>query len=343
MSTGELRAARWVAPRRHPLTKVPEVTAYFWITKVLTTGMGEATSDYLVHQFNREFAVVVGFTAFVVAMVLQFSVRRYNSWVYWFAVSMVAVFGTMAADVLHVGLGIPYAVSTAFYSVVLAVILWLWYRSEGTLSIHSIYTRRREVFYWATVLATFALGTAAGDLTARVVGLGYLGSGVMFAVVIAVPYVGYRWFGLNPIVAFWFAYIVTRPLGASFADWLAWPHSVGGLGFGHGTVSLVSTIIIVGLVGYMAVSHKDVMVRRVEPGPDAPRPDARRQPDTRWSDTWWPDGPRPDARRQPDAPSGWPAQPGPPDRPRPRARPSAEPEPGVYDRPVQPGRHRRQD
>jgi len=162
MSTGELRAARWVAPRRHPLTKVPEITAYFWITKVLTTGMGEATSDYLVHRFNPEIAVVVGFTAFVVAMALQFWVRRYNSWVYWLAVVMVAVFGTMAADVLHVGLGIPYAVSTAFYSVVLAVIFWLWYRSEGTLSIHSIYTRRREVFYWATVLATFALGTAAG-------------------------------------------------------------------------------------------------------------------------------------------------------------------------------------
>ena len=236
MSRGELRAPRWVAPQRHPLTKVPEVTAYFWITKVLTTGMGEATSDYLVHRFNPEIAVVAGFTAFVVAMVLQFSVRRYNSWVYWLAVVMVAVFGTMAADVLHVGLGIPYAVSTAFYAVVLAVIFVLWYRSEGTLSIHSIYTRRREVFYWATVLATFALGTAAGDLTAKVVGLGYLGSGVMFAVVIAIPYVGYRWFGLNPIVGFWFAYIVTRPLGASFADWLAWPPSVGGLGLGprHG-------------------------------------------------------------------------------------------------------------
>src|SRR5215472_11178628 len=310
MSTGELRAARWVAPRRHPLTKVPEITAYFWIAKVLTTGMGEATSDYLVHQFNREIAVVVGFTAFVVAIALQFWVRRYNSWVYWLAVVMVAVFGTMAADVLHVGLGIPYAVSTAFYSVVLAVIFWLWYRSEGTLSIHSIYTRRRELFYWATVLATFALGTAAGDLTAKVVGLGYFGSGVMFAIVIAVPYVGWRWFGLNAIVAFWFAYIVTRPLGASFADWLAWPHSAGGLGFGHGVVSLVSTFIIIGLVGYMAASHKDVMVR-VGPGLSA----RARQPR----------GSRPPARSE-SAP-----------------RPPAGPGPGPYDRPVQSGRHRRQD
>ncbi len=336
MSTGDPRA-RWVAPARHPLTKVPEVTAYFWITKVLTTGMGEATSDYLVHRFNPEIAVVVGFTAFVVAMVLQFSVRRYNTWIYWLAVVMVAVFGTMAADVLHVGLGIPYAVSTAFYAVVLAVIFVLWYRSERTLSIHSIYTRRREVFYWATVLATFALGTAAGDLTARVIGLGFLGSGVMFAVVIAVPYVGYRWFGLNPIVGFWFAYIVTRPLGASFADWLAWPPSVGGLGFGHGVVSLVSTIIIVCLVGYMAVSHKDVMVRRVEPGPQA-----RRRPDARRPDARQPDGGvRPDAWLRPDLQSGWPVQPGPPAQSRPPACP-ARPGPGAFERPVQPGRHRRQ-
>src|SRR5215468_3999936 len=268
MSRGEPPDAGWIASLRHPLSKVPEVTVYFWITKVLTTGMGEATSDYLVHRVNPKIAVAIGFVAFAAAMGLQFRTRRYNTWAYWLAVTMVAVFGTMAADVLHVGLGIPYAVSTAFYSVVLAVIFVLWYRSEGTLSIHSIYTRRRELFYWATVLATFALGTAAGDLTAKVVGLGYLGSGVMFAVVIAIPYVGYRWLGLNPVVAFWFAYIVTRPLGASFADWLAWPPSVGGLGFGHGVVSLVSTFIIIGLVAYLAVSGKDVMVRSA--GPERP-------------------------------------------------------------------------
>jgi uncharacterized membrane-anchored protein len=321
MSRGELRAARWVAPQRHPLTKVPEVTAYFWITKVLTTGMGEATSDYLVHRFNPEIAVVTGFTAFVAAMVLQFSVRRYHSWVYWLAVVMVAVFGTMAADVLHVGLGVPYAVSTAFYAVVLAVIFVLWYRSEGTLSIHSIYTRRREVFYWATVLATFALGTAAGDLTAKVVGLGYLGSGVMFAVVIAIPAVGYRWFGLNPIVAFWFAYIITRPLGASFADWLAWPPSVGGVGLGHGMVSLVSTVIIIGFVGYMAATGKDVMVRKA-----GPRPSARSGRPARSG---------PPGRSGRPARSGSPAQPG--------GGPGPGPGPGPYDRPVQSGRHRRPD
>ncbi|HEY2551744.1 MAG TPA: hypothetical protein VGI64_14335 [Streptosporangiaceae bacterium] len=249
---------------RHPLTKVPEITAWFWIAKVLTTGMGEATSDFLVHDISPVVAVIAGFTAFVIAMALQFAARRYVTWLYWFAVSMVAVFGTMAADVLHVGLHIPYVISTAFYAVVLTIIFVLWYRSEGTLSIHSIYTRRREAFYWATVLATFALGTAAGDLTATTVGLGYLGSGIMFLIVIAVPAVAYRWLGLNAIAAFWFAYVVTRPLGASFADWLAWPPSRG-LGYGHGTVSLLSSLIIVILVGYLAATGKDVPGRVTRP------------------------------------------------------------------------------
>jgi uncharacterized membrane-anchored protein len=283
MGRGEFPAAGRVASLRHPLSKVPEVTACFWITKVLTTGMGEATSDYLVHRVSPVIAVAAGFVAFAVALALQFWVRRYVTWIYWLAVVMVAVFGTMAADVLHVGLGIPYAVSTVFFLVVLAVIFMAWYLSEGTLSIHSIYTRRREVFYWATVLATFALGTAAGDLTAKTVGLGYLGSGVMFAVVIAIPAVAYRWLGLNAIVAFWFAYIVTRPLGASFADWLAWPPSAGGLGLGHGVVSLVATVIIIGLVAYMTVTRKDVPVRRVAPVRSArsatgPEPGARDRP-----------------------------------------------------------------
>jgi len=278
MAAGELRRTRPVASARHPLSKVPEVTVYFWITKVLTTGMGEATSDYLVHHFNREIAVVFGFTAFVAAMALQFFVRRYVTWIYWLAVAMVAVFGTMAADVLHVGLHVPYWASSVFYAVVLALIFVAWRRSEGTLSIHSIYTRRRETFYWATVLATFALGTAAGDWTARTVGLGYFGSGVMFLVVITIPAVAHWRFGMNAIAAFWFAYIVTRPLGASFADWLAWPHSASGLGLGHGAVSLYSTVIIAGLVAYMSVTGKDIAVRRVASGQLA-EPAADRQPD----------------------------------------------------------------
>jgi uncharacterized membrane-anchored protein len=263
-------AARRVPPAtysRHPLTKVPEVTVYFWIVKVLTTGMGEATSDYLVHRLSPVIAVGIGFVMFVVSLALQFAVRRYRTWVYWFAVVMVAVFGTMAADVLHVGLGIPYLVSTVFFAVVLAVIFLVWYRAEGTLSIHSIYTRRRELFYWATVVTTFALGTAAGDLTAKTVGLGYLGSGFLFAAAIAVPALAYWAVRRCAVAAFWAAYIVTRPLGASFADWLGWGHRVGGLGLGLGTVSVGSALLIVALVAYLAVSHKD-----------APLPAAARSP-----------------------------------------------------------------
>ncbi len=242
----------------HPLSKVPQITVFFWITKVLTTGMGEATSDYLAHRFGPVIAGTLGLTAFVAALVVQFRVRRYLAWVYWAAVVMVAVFGTMAADGLHVELGVPYSVSTPFFAVVLAVIFVVWYRTEKTLSIHSIYTRRREVFYWATVLATFALGTAAGDLTAMTLHLGFLASGILFTVVIAIPAVGYWRFNLNPIVAFWFAYIVTRPLGASYADWLGVPRWQSGLNMGRGPVALGLTIVIVGFVAYLAITRTDV-------------------------------------------------------------------------------------
>jgi uncharacterized membrane-anchored protein len=225
---------------------------------VLTTGMGETTSDFLVHRLGPPPAVLIGAAAFSAALWLQLRAGRYSAWIYWLAVAMVGVFGTMAADVLHVGLGIPYAVSTTFYAIVLTAVFLTWQRSELTLSIHSILTRRRELFYWAAVLATFALGTAAGDMTARTLGLGYLGSGIMFAALIAVPAVAYWRFGMNAILAFWFAYIVTRPLGASFADWMAVPHSRGGLGFGYGPVSIVLAVLIVGFVAYLASSRIDV-------------------------------------------------------------------------------------
>jgi uncharacterized membrane-anchored protein len=234
------------------------VTLFFWATKVLTTGMGETTSDFLATHLDQVVAVGLGGIAFVAALALQFAARRYTAWIYWTAVVMVSVFGTMAADVLHVGLGIPYVVSTAFYAVVLAAVLTAWYMTERTLSIHSIRTRRREGFYWATVMATFALGTALGDWTATTLHLGYWASGVLFAALIAVPVVAHRWFRTNPVLAFWFAYIVTRPLGASFADWMAVTRVRGGLGWGTGPVSLAWAVAILGFVGYLAVSRKDV-------------------------------------------------------------------------------------
>ncbi len=249
-------------PASRALSKVPEITAYFWIVKALTTGMGESTSDYLVHRLVPEIAVVLGGIGLVVALILQFRARKYVAWTYWLAVAMVGVFGTMCADVLHVGLGIPYIASTIFYGVVLAVIFRTWYLSEGTLSIHSIYTRRREAFYWATVLATFALGTAAGDLTAVTFGLGYFASGLLFTAVIAVPAIGYWRFGWNPVFSFWFAYVVTRPLGASFADWLAVSKERGGLALGTGPVSLVLAGLIACFVAYLSVTRKDVPDRR---------------------------------------------------------------------------------
>jgi uncharacterized membrane-anchored protein len=236
---------------------VPEVTAFFWIVKALTTGMGESTSDFLVHRLVPEIAVVLGGIGLVIALVIQFSARGYVAWKYWLAVAMVGVFGTMAADVLHVGLGVPYIASTLFYAVVLAGVFVTWQASEKTLSIHSIYTPRREVFYWAAVLATFALGTAAGDLTAVTFGLGYFASGLLFAAVIAVPAIGYWRFGMNSILAFWFAYVVTRPLGASFADWLAVSPERRGLGLGTGPVSLVLAAMIAGFVAYLTVTRKD--------------------------------------------------------------------------------------
>ncbi|MHA6764096.1 COG4705 family protein [Streptacidiphilus sp. PAMC 29251] len=234
------------------------MTLYFWITKVLTTGMGETTSDFMATHLNQVIAVALGGLAFAAALMLQFSARRYTAWIYWTAVVMVSVFGTMAADVLHVALGIPYAVSTAFFTVVLAAVLGTWYAVERTLSIHSIHTRRREGFYWATVMATFALGTAAGDWTATTLHLGYFSSGVLFAVLIAVPTVAHRWFRMNPILAFWFAYIVTRPLGASFADWMAVSRLRGGLAWGTGPVSLAWAVVILGFVAFLAFSRKDV-------------------------------------------------------------------------------------
>jgi len=240
------------------LTKVPEITVYFWIIKVLTTGMGEVTSDYLAHLLNPVIAVALAGIGLVASMVLQFSVRRYVTWIYWLNVIMVSIFGTMAADVLHVGFGIPYLVSTIFFVVTLIIIFSIWYASEKTLSIHSINTRHREAFYWAAILATFALGTAAGDMTAITMHLGYFFSGVMFALLIAIPALAYWLFSLNEIFAYWLAYIVTRPLGASFADWMGVSHNRGGLGLGTGSVSLGLAIIILGFVGYLAVTRKDV-------------------------------------------------------------------------------------
>ncbi len=234
--------------------KVPEVTAVFWVIKILTTGMGETASDYLAYT-NLMLAAVVGAGGLAAAMWWQFRSPEYRPAAYWSAVAMVAVTGTMAADALHRFVGLSYAVTTPFYAVVLTVILAWWWLSERTLSIHSIYTRRRETFYWATVMASFALGTAAGDLTAATMNLGYFTSGLLFGVMILVPLVAWR-LGLNEVTAFWAAYILTRPLGASFADWFGKPGYRSGLGYGDGTVTVITLAVIVALVVWVrATGH----------------------------------------------------------------------------------------
>jgi uncharacterized membrane-anchored protein len=244
--------------RLEPLAaKVPEITALFWVLKILTTGMGEAMSDFLGNLF-LPLAAVVGIGGIVLALRLQLRAPRYHAPTYWFAVMMVAVFGTMVADGIKDGLGLSYAITTPFFAIVLGVIFYRWYRSEGTLSIHSITTSRRERYYWSAVLASFALGTAAGDLTAMTLNLGFLDSAVLFGAIIAVPLVGW-WTGrLNGIVAFWSAYIVTRPLGASFADWFGKPHVQTGIGWGDGTVSAIALIVFVVLVAYVAITRSDI-------------------------------------------------------------------------------------
>ncbi len=238
--------------------KVPEVLIYFWTIKLLTTAMGESTSDYLVHTIDPVIAVVLGGIGFAAAMVLQFSARKYVAWIYWLAVTMVAIFGTMVADVLHIVLGIPYLVSTVAFAIALTVIFYIWYKTEKTLSIHSIYTPRRELFYWIAVVTTFALGTAAGDMTAITLGLGYFASAVLFAILFAIPLLAHRLFGAREVLTFWAAYIVTRPLGASFADWFGRTPDLGGLGFGTGRTSIVLAILIIVLVGYLTVTRKDI-------------------------------------------------------------------------------------
>jgi uncharacterized membrane-anchored protein len=243
------------------IVKVPEITLIFWVLKLLTTGMGEAMSDFLGQQ-SVPLAAVVGLFGLIIALRLQLRQPGYKAPYYWFAVMMVAVFGTMAADAIRDGAGIGYSVTTPVFAVIVAAIFGLWYRSEGTLSIHSIDSRRRECFYWAAVLGTFALGTAAGDLTAYQLNLGFWTSALLFAAIIAIPALSWARGVMNPIAAFWFAYIVTRPLGASFADGLSKPRA-GGLNVGDGVVSAIALLVFVALVTFVA--RRDRAVRSPRP------------------------------------------------------------------------------
>jgi uncharacterized membrane-anchored protein len=242
------------------LNKVPAVTLFFWIIKVMATTVGETGADFLI------FNVKLGLTTtsylmgaiLLVALALQVTARKYIPWLYWLAVVLISIVGTLITDNLTDHFGVKLEVSTLVFSIVLAATFATWYASEKTLSIHSIHTRRRELFYWAAILVTFALGTAAGDLVGERWALGYLVSGLIFAGLIAAVAIAYYVFKIDEVWAFWLAYILTRPLGASFGDLLSQSRAHGGLGMGTVGTSVVFLAVILVLVTYLTISKRDV-------------------------------------------------------------------------------------
>jgi len=237
------------------INKVPQVTAAFWIIKILSTGMGEALADFFDHTFNPVIVVAISGIVLAAAIWLQFAKPKFIAWRYWFAVSLVSVFGTLAADAVHVIFLVPYWVSTLVFIVGLTVVFVVWQAVEKTISIEYIDTFRRELFYWCVVMATFALGTAAGDLTAITFNWGFLLSGLIFAAVFFALLLATKMPQAGSVLLFWAAYIVTRPLGASFADWLALPNNRGGLGWGTLPVSLA---MIGAIVVFVALNRDKV-------------------------------------------------------------------------------------
>ncbi|MDM7885617.1 hypothetical protein QUG92_10935 [Curtobacterium sp. RHCKG23] len=240
--------------------RVPEPTTSFWVIKVLTTGMGEALSDFLVTRFDPAPTVLITAALFATILAVQLRADRYRPWLYWGTVSMVGVFGTMVADVTHVALGVPYAVSTPVFLMGLVVVFVLWRRVEGTVDVHAITSTHRQRFYWAAVIATFAMGTAAGDLAASTLHLGYFSGGLVFVVATIVVVLVRAMSVLGPVTAFWTAYVLTRPIGASFADYVAVPRTRGGLDVGTGLVSALLLITIA-----LAVAWKNT----TQPAPSA--------------------------------------------------------------------------
>jgi uncharacterized membrane-anchored protein len=252
----------WVeaAPRaRQILNKVPEVTIYFWVIKVLATTVGETAADFL----NSNLGLGLTGTSLVMAALLivvlffQFRTHRYVPGIYWLAVVLLSVVGTLITDNLTDNFGTSLETTTVVFSVALAATFAAWYGCEKTLSIHTIYTTRREGFYWSAILFTFALGTAAGDLAAERLNLGYWLSAIIFGGLIAIVAVAHFGFKLNAVLAFWIAYVLTRPLGASLGDYLSQPSDSGGLSLGTAVTSALFLVTILSLVTYLTVTRKD--------------------------------------------------------------------------------------
>ncbi|MGW3953624.1 COG4705 family protein [Streptomyces sp. NPDC004752] len=253
--------------RRSRRNKVPEVTVYFWVIKVLCTTVGETAADLLNEKAGLGLTgVSVLMSALLAAvLVVQFRTRAYRAAVYWTAVALISVVGTLISDNLTDNMGVPLQTSTTVFALLLAVVFGIWYRRERTLSIHSIDTGARETFYWLAVLFTFALGTSAGDLVAERMDLGYWLSAVLFALAIAAVGVAHFALGLDTVLSFWIAYVLTRPLGASVGDYLSQPTGDGGLGLGTVVTSVLFLAVILGLVIHLTVTRKDVTEERAAP------------------------------------------------------------------------------
>ncbi|WP_433751202.1 COG4705 family protein [Falsibacillus pallidus] len=241
------------------MSKVPEVTIFFWIIKIMATTVGETAADYL------NFHLHIGLTnttlimsaLLVISLIVQFKAKKYIPAVYWIAVVLISVVGTLVTDNLTDHFGVPLIASTIVFTFLLAITFATWYVNERTLSIHSIFTIKRESYYWLAILFTFALGTAAGDLISEDLGFGYLISGIIFAVLIALVTIGYYVFKMNAVLAFWIAYILTRPLGASIGDFMSQSPKHGGLGLGTTGTSVIFLVIILALVVYLSITKRD--------------------------------------------------------------------------------------
>ncbi len=249
-------------------SKVPEVTLWFWVIKILCTTVGETAADFLATDNGLNWGLVntmLAISVFLIIMLFfQFKVKKYIPGIYWLAVVLISVVGTQITDYLHDGRGVTLATTTLVFGGILALVFALWYAVEKTLSIHSIYTLRREAFYWLTILFTFALGTAAGDYLAETLQLGYLSALLIFAGALVVVTILHMQFKLNAVLSFWIAYILTRPLGASIGDYLSQAKVDGGLGLGTVVTSALFLIAILGTVIYLTMTKKDAIAIEAE-------------------------------------------------------------------------------
>jgi len=252
---------------RDMLNKVPEVTIFFWIIKIMATTVGETAADYLSATLALGLAVAMGLvTAFlVVVLALQFRARGYVAGLYWLAVVLISIAGTLITDYLVDERGVTLWTTTILFAIALGATFAIWFAGERTLSIHTINTTKRETFYWSAILFTFALGTAAGDLIAEEFNLGYWKSAILFGGLIGAVTAAWRWFGLNPVPAFWLAYILTRPLGASLGDYFSQPTADGGVGLGAVLTTAIFLSTILGVVVYLIRTRKDQPALAVPP------------------------------------------------------------------------------